>query len=154
MIILALLIGVIAGLRALTPLAAISLAAKFGILDFGGTWLAFMGYRWSPWLFCALAVAELVNDKLPTTPSRKVPAQFGTRILTGTFAGLAIGTPTDMGVVCGLCGAIGAVVGTLAGASARAKLVQLIGGKDLPVALLEDCIAIGTAGWIVASIAV
>ena len=42
-----------------------------------------------------------------------------------------------------LLGALGAVAGTLIGALARARLVKLTGGKDLPIALMEDAIAIG-----------
>jgi uncharacterized membrane protein len=41
------------------------------------------------------------------------------------------------------------VAGTLGGYEFRARLVGAIGGKDLPVALLEDIIAIGGALWIV-----
>jgi uncharacterized membrane protein len=40
--------------------------------------LAFMGYAWTPWIITVLAVAELVTDQLPSTPSRTVPVQFGT----------------------------------------------------------------------------
>jgi len=32
-----------------------------------------MGYTWTPWIFCALAIVELITDQLPTTPSRKYP---------------------------------------------------------------------------------
>ena len=39
--------------------------------------------RCTPWILTVLAVGELVTDQLPTTPSRKVPVQFGTRLLTG-----------------------------------------------------------------------
>ncbi len=47
-------------------------------------------------------------------------------------------------VVVGAIGAalIGAVIGTLGGAEARQKLVAANGGHDLPVALVEDAIAI------------
>jgi uncharacterized membrane protein len=37
---------------------------------------------------------------------------------------------------------VGAVAGTLGGYEFRARLVRAIGGKDLPIALLEDAIAI------------
>ena len=139
-----LIIGVVAGLRAMTPLAAVSWAASLGILNLGGTWMAFMGYRWSPWIFSLLALAEIINDKLPQTPSRKSPPQFATRIVTGTFAGLAIGMSHGSAVVCAVLGAVGAVAGTLGGASARGALAKAL-GRDLPAALLEDCVAVGAA---------
>lgn len=79
--VLALLIGIIAGLRAMTAPAAVAWAAHLDWFDVSGTPLAFMGYRWTPWIFTALALIELVTDQLPNTPSRKVPMQFGARIL-------------------------------------------------------------------------
>jgi hypothetical protein len=39
-------------------------------------------------------------------------------------------------------GVIGAVLGTLGGYHARRRLVAATGGKDLPIALLEDAVAI------------
>ena len=86
-----LLIGVIAGLRAMTAPAAISLAARAGWLDLTTTRLAFLGYAYTPWIFTVLALVELVTDQLPTTPSRIVPVQFGTRVLMGGLTGGAIG---------------------------------------------------------------
>jgi uncharacterized membrane protein len=74
--------------------------------------------------------------------------QFGARLTTGAFAGAVLATgavfnPTAW-VVVGAIGAalIGAVIGTLGGAEARQKLVAATGGRDLPVALVEDAIAI------------
>ena len=145
MLFIALFLGVIAGLRSMTPLAAISWAARFGILQVGGTWLAFLDGSWSPWIFSLLALAEIVNDKLPQTPSRKVPLQFATRIVTGSFSGLAVGSPFGLAIPGLLMGGIGAVIGTLVGAGLRARLVAAIGGRDLPIALLEDCVAVGSA---------
>src|SRR5262245_21951815 len=87
----ALMIGVIAGLRAMTAPAAVCWAARFGWLGLGATGLAFLGYAFTPWIFTVLAMAELVTDQLPATPSRTVPLQFGTRILTGALSGGAVG---------------------------------------------------------------
>jgi uncharacterized membrane protein len=44
MYVLAFLIGVVAGLRALTPLAAVSCAARLVWLHLENTWLAFLGF--------------------------------------------------------------------------------------------------------------
>ena len=35
------------------------------MLDLSGSWLAFMGYRFTPWVFSVLAAVELITDKLP-----------------------------------------------------------------------------------------
>ena len=144
------LIGVIAGLRAMTAPAAVAWAAYGGWLPLAGTPLAFLGHVAAPWVFTALAVGELISDQLPTTPSRKVPIQFGTRIVAGALAGAAMGTPAGMLVVGAVAGAIGAIAGTLGGAAARGKLAEAF-GRDLPAALLEDAVAIGGAFLIVSA---
>jgi uncharacterized membrane protein len=141
---LALGIGVVAGLRAMTAPAAVSWGAYLGMIHVGGTWLAFLARPWTPWVLTVLALAELVGDQLPKTPSRKVPVQFGTRIVTGALSGAAIGAGGGAWLVGALCGAVGAVIGTLGGAAARASLARSF-GRDLPAALLEDAVAIGAA---------
>lgn len=138
---LALLIGIVAGLRAMTAPAAIAFAARYGMLDLGGSWLAFLGYRWTPWIFLVLAIGELITDQLPTTPSRKLPAPFGTRILMGLVTGGAIGVAAGSLWVGAIVGAIGAVIGTLGGSAARARMAAAF-GKDRPAALIEDAVAI------------
>ena len=78
----AFLIGTASGLRALIGVAAVSWAAHFNILPLNHTWLTFLGYAFTPYILTLMAIAELVNDKLPKTPSRLVPPQFITRIVT------------------------------------------------------------------------
>ena len=148
---LALLIGVVAGLRAMTAPALVSWAAHLGWLPLQGTWLAFLGYAWTPWIFTALALGELVSDQLPKTPSRTVPLQFGTRIVMGGLCGAAIGSVPGSWLVGMLAGMAGAVIGTLGGHALRARLAKAF-GRDLPAALLEDVVAIGGA-WLVGAAA-
>jgi uncharacterized membrane protein len=145
----AFLIGVVAGLRALTPLAAVSWAARLGWLHVENTWLAFLGFAATPYIFSVLAIGELINDKLPKTPSRKAPPGFIARIVTGALSGGAVVAASQSPVGGLLAGAIGAVAGTLGGYEFRSRLVRAIGGKDLPIALLEDAIAVGGAFLIV-----
>lgn len=145
----ALLLGVIAGLRAVTAPAAVSWAAALGILKLTGTPLAFLGATIVPWIVTALALGELVNDKLPKTPSRKVPVQFGGRIVMGGLAGAAVGFSAGALLPGLVLGAAGAVVGTLGGAAARGRLAAAF-GRDLPAALIEDLVAVGGAALIVA----
>jgi uncharacterized membrane protein len=140
----AFLIGIASGLRALTGLAAVSWAAHFGVLPLNHTWLAFLGYAFTPYILTVMAIGELVNDKLPKTPSRLVPPQFITRIVTSALCGLAIGL-SGGGMIIGLvAGLIGAVAGTFGGAKARGVLARTL-GCDLPAALLEDAVALGIA---------
>ena len=138
----AFLIGTASGLRALIGLAAVSWAAHFSILPLNHTWLAFLGYAFTPYILTLMAVAELVNDKLPKTPSRLIPPQFITRIVMSALCGLAIGLSGN-GMIIGLvAGILGAVAGTLGGAKARGLLAKTF-GRDLPAALLEDGVAFG-----------
>jgi uncharacterized membrane protein len=144
-VVLAFLIGVVAGLRALTPLAAVSWAARLGWLHLDNTWLAFLGYAATPYIFSALAIGELISDKLPKTPSRKAPPGFAARIVTGALSGAALGASGGSLAIGLLAGVVGAVAGTLGGYEFRTRLVKATGGRDLPIALLEDVIAIGAA---------
>jgi len=148
---LAFLIGIIAGLRALTAPAAVAWAAALGWFDVSQTPLAFMGYRWTPWIFTLLALVELVTDQLPSTPSRKVPMQFGARLITGALAGATIGAAGGSLVGGLIAGIVGAIAGTLGGAAARGKLASIF-GKDPLAALIEDAVAIFGAILIVASV--
>jgi uncharacterized membrane protein len=149
---LTLLIGVVAGLRALTAPAAASWAAHFGWFGVATTPMAFMGYQWTPWIFTVLAIAELISDQLPSTPSRKVPIQFGARVVMGALAGATVGAAGGMLAVGLILGIVGAVIGTYGGAAFRSWLAGAF-GRDLPAALIEDVIAVGGAILIVAAVA-
>ncbi len=74
---LACLIGIIAGLRAMTAPAAVAWAAYLGVLDLSSSWLSFLGSVWAVGLLTALALAELVTDQLPSTPSRSCRSSSG-----------------------------------------------------------------------------
>jgi uncharacterized membrane protein len=149
--VLPLLIGIIAGLRAMTAPAAVSWAAYLGWLNLAPTSLAFLGYAFTPWIFTVLALGELVTDQLPTTPSRTVPIQFGTRIVVGALTGAAIGAHGGSLATGAIAGIVGAVIGTLGGRAARGKLAAAF-GQDRPAALIEDAVAIIGAWLIVASL--
>jgi uncharacterized membrane protein len=147
----AILIGVIAGLRTFTAPAAVSWAAHLGWLPLQNTPLAFLGFTVTPYVLTLLAIAELIADALPMTPSRKQPMSFAARLLSAALSGAAIGAAGDA-LVAGLAaGMIGTVIGTLAGYEARTRLAEAI-RRDLPAALLEDFVAVGGAALIVATL--
>ena len=149
---LALLMGVVAGLRAMTAPAVVSWGAYLGWFPVAGTWAAFMGHWIAVLVFTILAIVELITDQLPSTPSRKVPMQFGARIVSGAFCGAVIGTAAGSLVGGLLAGAIGAVIGTLGGADIRGRLARAF-GRDLPAALIEDVVAIVAAVLIAGAVA-
>jgi uncharacterized membrane protein len=141
---LALVLGVVAGMRAMTAPAAVSWAARLGRLHLSGTWLAVLEYAWTPWILSLFAVGELITDQLASTPSRTVPVQFGTRIVVGAVCGAALTAGSGSMVAGGVVGAVGAIAGTLGGRAFRARLAAAF-GSDRPAAFVEDAIAIGGA---------
>jgi uncharacterized membrane protein len=149
-LLLAFAIGVAAGLRALTPVAVVAWAAHLGWLPLHGTALGFLGSPWAVGVFTLAALFELVNDKLPKTPSRKAPAPFAARVLLGGLAGASIaaghGGSLGLGAV---LGAAGGVAGTLGGYEARTRAVRALGIGDLVVALVEDALAIASSLFLV-----
>ena len=88
--ILALLIGIVAGLRSMTAPAMTSWAANLGWLNLQGTWLAFLGFAYTPYILSVLALGELITDKLPSTPRRCSRRSCGRRPANGPT-----GTPTS-----------------------------------------------------------
>ena len=144
----ALLIGVICGLRTFMGPVTVSWAARLGWLPVGDSWAAFMGYAYTPFIWTVLALVELVTDQLPQTPSRKVPVQFGARLVFGGFSGAVIGTAGGSMIGGLVAGIVGAVIGTLGGAELRGRLATAF-GKDMPAALIEDAVAIVGAFLIV-----
>ncbi|BBX02677.1 DUF4126 domain-containing protein [Mycolicibacterium moriokaense] len=142
-IVLALLIGVIAGLRAMTAPAVIAWGAVLGWIDLDGKWSEWVAHPITVTVLTIFLLVELVTDQLPKTPSRKTAPQFITRLIMGGFAGAVIGSAffhTFIGLGAGI---VGAVLGTLGGAAVRTKLYEANNGKDRPGAFLEDVVAVG-----------
>jgi len=148
---MAFLIGIVCGLRALLGLAVLSWAARLHKIELEGSPLAFMGYRFTPWIVSLASIGELVNDKLPKTPSRLIPPQFITRVVMGALCGAVVGVTAHALLLGLITGVLGSVAGTLGGAKARGFLAHAF-KADLPAALLEDVIAIGLALLVVFSI--
>ena len=137
-------IGVIAGLRSLTAPAVVSWAAYLRWINVADTWAAFLGQTASVYALTALALAELVADKLPQTPSRRTPGPFVVRIVLGAVSGAALCVAGRQSSVIGaVLGGLGAVVGTLGGYQARTRSVAALKVPDFVIALIEDAIAVG-----------
>jgi uncharacterized membrane protein len=115
----------------MTQLAAVSWGARLGWLHLENTWPAFLGFAATPYIVSLLAIAELLmfakfSDRNPACEAGCL-----------TCGGLEI-RPHD-GVDNAAQDAI----------LPHKKSVAAIGGKDLPIALLEDAVAIGAAFWII-----
>ena len=145
-------LGILAGLRSMTPPAAVAWAAHFGWLSLDATPLAFLQSSVARYLLLAAMIGELVADKLPFTPNRTRVGPFIARIVSGGLSGAAhaagLGGSLPLGAV---AGAIGAVAGTLGGYRARIGLVRKWNVPDYIVALIEDVITVGGALLIVSA---
>jgi uncharacterized membrane protein len=143
-LLLAFLIGVIAGLRSLTAPAVVAWGAHRGWINLQSSPLAFMGATATVVVFTLLALAELVADQLPSTPSRTKPPGLIARILLGGLSGGTLAVSGSQSVALGaVLGAVGGVVGAFAGYEARTRLVRALRVPDFVIACLEDAVAIG-----------
>ncbi|MGH7509713.1 MAG: DUF4126 family protein [Gemmatimonadales bacterium] len=143
-------IGFVAGLRSFTAPAAVSWAAHLGWLNLDGSPLGFMGSPAAVAIFSILAVAEYVADKLPRTPNRTTPGPLIGRIVMGGLSGACIGVSAGQLLVAGMVlGGIGGVIGAFVGYEARRRLVRGLKVKDVVIAVGEDLVAIGLAYFLV-----
>ena len=150
MLLLALLIGVVSGLRSLTAPAVVAWAAHRNWLNLHSTALSFMASTAAVAIFTLLALVELVADKLPSTPSRTKPVGLIARIVLGGLSGAGVAVSGAQSIVLGaVLGAVGGIAGAFAGYQARTRLVKALEVPDLVIALLEDSVAISGGLFIV-----
>ena len=148
----ALLIGFLSGFRSLTPTAATAWGAHLGWLKLERPF-SLIGTTASVWIFSALALAELVADKLPKTPNRTSPPGLIARIVMGALAGTCVALSAGGAAITGaVLGVLGAVAGTFAGYKARTGIVKALNVPDIYVALAEDLITIGGSFLIVSRV--
>ena len=149
-LLLAFLLGVVAGLRSFTAPAALAWAAHRGWLSLHDAPLSFMASTAATVIFILLAVGELIADQLPSTPSRTAPPGLIARIVTGGLSGVGIGAAGTQSLAVGaILGIVGALFGTFGGYRARTGLVKAFKVPDLVIATLEDVVAIGGGLFIV-----
>lgn len=150
-LVLAVGIGIVAGLRSLTAPTAVSWAAHLGWLDLQDTRLGFMGSTLTVAILSLAALLEYVADLLPTTPRRTLPGPLVGRIVLGGFSGACLTVSAGQSWLMGaVAGAVGGLVGTFGGYEIRKRLVRGLKVKDRFVAIPEDLVAILLAFLIVA----
>jgi uncharacterized membrane protein len=149
---LAIGIGIVAGLRSLTAPAIVSWGAHLGWINLHDSPLSFMGSPIAVGIFTLLAIVELVADKLPNTPARTAPVGLIARIIMGGLCGACLYAAGAASPIPGaVFGIIGALIGTFAGYHIRRALVSKLNVKDILIAVPEDIIAIVLACVIVRS---
>jgi uncharacterized membrane protein len=145
-------IGAIAGLRSMTAPAAVSLAINQHRINTPNGRLAFLKSNKAAATFTALAIGELITDKLPNTPNRTSPPALTGRILCGGLAGAALCASRDRSIAAGaLLGGVAAIAGAFLGYTIRKQIGRRLHARDTVVAAFEDAIAVGGGALLVAS---
>jgi uncharacterized membrane protein len=140
---LAFLIGIISGLRTFTGTATVAWGMRLGWFNVGSSRLAFVGSTAGVVIFSLLAFAELVVDKLPSTPSRTSARGLIGRFVFGGFAGAILATAGGESWMLGVVlGGIGGIAGAFGGHWVRTRTVKALKCPDFVIAILEDAVAI------------
>ncbi len=143
-------LGLINGLRTLVPVTALCWGAHLHWVSFSQTPFAFLANPISLGVFSAMAVGELIGDKIPNVPARTEAFPLAARIGFGAACGTALaslaGSSLPLGAV---LGGLGALAGAFTGFGLRRALTKGAGLPDPPVALTEDALALAGAFFIV-----
>ncbi|MBV8070021.1 MAG: DUF4126 family protein [Acidobacteriaceae bacterium] len=143
--------GAVAGLRSMSAPAMVSQVAKAGRIAMGHSELDFLHSPKTAYAMTALAVGEVIADKLPFMPKRtKGPSVLG-RAVTGGLSGAAISSSRRRspfwGAIAGAAGAIGA---TYAFFYLRCAAKQKLHVPDPVAAVIEDAV-VAASGMLVLS---
>lgn len=84
------LMGLIGGQRAMTPLAAVAVAAARGELPADNGAPKLLAHPLAAAGATLLAFGEMAGDKQPTAPDRIVPIGLAARFVTSAIAGMAL----------------------------------------------------------------
>ena len=135
------LIGLVAGQRGMTPLAAIAVATMRREIP---AHLPFQKLFFHPTITAgatALAAAEMAGDKMKSAPDRVVPIGLAVRTITSAYAGAAL-APRDQRAL-GAAVAVGsALVSSSIGWRLRLAAIERYG--QTPSGLVEDAIVLAS----------
>ena len=140
------LIGLAAGSRAMTPLAAVSDAAKRGVLPPGSAAPAWLSHPLVTGGTKLLAAYELWGDKLHSAPDRIVPVGIAARIVTGGLAGAAL-APRRHALAGGVLGAVAAVGAAYLTFDMRVRAMRRYG--QMSTGIIEDALTVAAAEAVV-----
>jgi uncharacterized membrane protein len=140
-------IGAIAGLRSLTAPALVTWATNQHWIALPSRRLRFLKRNSAASIASALAIGELIADKLPFTPDRTSPPALAARILAGSLSAgaLCASRDTDRKLIAAgtILGGLAAVAGAFVGMNARRRLRESLNVSDRSIAIAEDAVAIG-----------
>ena len=137
-------VGVLTGLRTMTPIAVLCWMTVLGRIPAAAGWMGFVRNWISIGVFSLAAIGELIGDKLPMTPSRlKAPGLIARMVFGGLCAAIlaaVLGVSIGIGVGAGVAGSL---VGSYCGWFLRRRCVGWFRCPDWPVAIVEDLVAVG-----------
>ena len=133
------LIGLAAGARSMTPLAAVSDAAKSGALPRDNGAPSWLGHPLVASATKLLAAGELAGDKMKSAPDRIVPAGLAARAVTAGIAGAAL-APRDKRYAGALLGATAAIAASYVTFHLRMKALRRYG--QTPTGVVEDALTV------------
>lgn len=136
-----LLMGLVAGQRGMTPLAAVAAAARRGNLPPGAPLERLISHPAIAGGTVALAAAEMAGDKMKSAPDRIEPLGLVARALTSAYAGAALAPRGERtaGAILGVAVALGAsYVGWRLRCAAMERYGQTATGA------VEDAVVLGS----------
>ena len=136
------LMGVVAGARAITPMAVVTNMARRGTLPEDDLPVRLLGHPIMVAGSTLLAAGELAGDKQKTAPDRIVPIGMVARTLSAGIAGAALARKEDRLLAAAAAAGIAALSAHLTFA-ARMKAMERHG--QTPTGLIEDTIVVGSA---------
>jgi uncharacterized membrane protein len=136
------LMGIVGGQRAMTPLAAVSVAAAAGDLPRDNGAPALLSHPLVAASTVALAVAELAGDKMKTAPDRIVPIGLIARFTTSAVAGAAL-VPRHQRWLGAAVGGLTALAASYPGWRTRIATIPRYG--QTRTGLVEDAIVVAGA---------
>lgn len=142
------LMGIVGGQRAMTPLAAVALAAATDRLATRSGVSRLLAHLVVTAGTVALAVAEMAGDKQRTAPDRTVPAGLAARFLSSAVAGAAL-APRHQRLLGAAVGGLTAVVASYPGWRLRMRAMDRHGQTS--TGLVEDAAVIAGAAAVVSS---
>ena len=140
------LLGMVTGMRSMTPMAVLCWFAYLGHLPVDGTWAFWTAKLTTAVVFTVLAAGELIVDKLPRTPNRIALGPLMARLLFAVLIGAIVAAGLDgPGIEGVILAVLGMLVGAYGGFLVRRDVVQRLACKDWYIAVVEDAIAVGCA---------
>ena len=139
-------LGIGTGIHSMTPIAAVTWGAESGKLVIPErSPFSYLANKKVSGVCLAVAVIEIVADKLPILPSRSSLLPLTSRMLLGGLSGGAVAAADEQPAALGIAiGAIAAAWCSYAATTGRTQLTDM-GVPNAVVGLVEDLLAVSLA---------